>query len=239
MAFPLSPSNLDEYTNNLGTVYQYIAADTKWIIKSQVVTGATGIQGVTGLIGLTGSQGVTGLRGLSGTAGAAGATGSQGVTGSQGIQGSTGLIGSTGIQGDTGLIGSTGTQGVTGLAGVTGFVGHTGIITMSMSNYAGVATGPKGSFEVPFNIKFENVKILSNTTGICILDIYKSDYSTYPTTASIHGSTGLLLNGKIKDSINTNYFSSPTGLAGSIYSVNMLAITGIKSLTLDITYTRY
>ena len=34
MAFPTSPSNGDEYTNALGTVYKYLTADDKWYIIS-------------------------------------------------------------------------------------------------------------------------------------------------------------------------------------------------------------
>ena len=32
MAFPTTPSNGDEYTNALGTVYKYLDADNKWYI---------------------------------------------------------------------------------------------------------------------------------------------------------------------------------------------------------------
>ena len=34
MAFPTSPSNGDEYTNALGTIYKYLTADDKWYIIS-------------------------------------------------------------------------------------------------------------------------------------------------------------------------------------------------------------
>jgi len=32
MAFPTSPSNGDKYTTGFGTVYEYVAADDKWVI---------------------------------------------------------------------------------------------------------------------------------------------------------------------------------------------------------------
>jgi len=32
MAFPTSPSNGDQYTNANGTLYEYVAADDKWVI---------------------------------------------------------------------------------------------------------------------------------------------------------------------------------------------------------------
>ena len=34
MAFPTSPSNGDEYTNALGTIYKYLTTDDKWYIIS-------------------------------------------------------------------------------------------------------------------------------------------------------------------------------------------------------------
>ncbi|KKK88204.1 hypothetical protein LCGC14_2745520, partial [marine sediment metagenome] len=36
MAFPTSPSNGDQYTNALGTIYQYQAADDKWYIVTAI-----------------------------------------------------------------------------------------------------------------------------------------------------------------------------------------------------------
>jgi len=75
MAFPTAPNDGDNYTNALGVQYKYVAADTKWNIVSQAVTGNQGAQGETG------SQGETGL-GFTGSAGSAGDTGVQGVTGS-------------------------------------------------------------------------------------------------------------------------------------------------------------
>lgn len=95
MAFPTSPTDGQTYSNALGTEYLYVAADNKWVIKTQDI-GVTGLQGATGLIGLigntgaqgfTGAQGITGLRGITGLAGAQGATGIRGVTGAQGNDG--------------------------------------------------------------------------------------------------------------------------------------------------------
>ena len=196
MSFPVSPSNLDEYTNGLGTVYRYIAADGKWIIKSQEITGATGlmgptgiggVNGVTGIAGVNGATGSQGVTGLSGTAGAAGATGSQGVTG---------------ISGTAGAAGATGSQGVTGVAGVgitynlynAGNFGSTGAtinLTNGYSQYAtvvdtgstglifvsGGATGSKYSVEFRYNVNqaprgstgikwSPTVPVLSGYTGV-------------------------------------------------------------------------
>ena len=40
MAFPTSPSDTDQYTNALGTVYQYLTADDKWYIITDAATKA-------------------------------------------------------------------------------------------------------------------------------------------------------------------------------------------------------
>lgn len=102
MAFPTTPTDGQEYTNSLGTVFKYTALDNKWNISSFTLTGATGIQGETGLAGLDGTDG------NDGAAGADGATGLQGVPGPQGETGVAGADGSSGSQGETGAAGTDG-----------------------------------------------------------------------------------------------------------------------------------
>ena len=80
MSFPLNPTDSQQYTNGLGTRYQYKAVDDAWKIVSQDV-GVTGAQGSTGSQGVTGVSGVTGIIGVTGLVGV---TGVQGNTGSQG-----------------------------------------------------------------------------------------------------------------------------------------------------------
>jgi hypothetical protein len=72
------------------------------------VTGAQGIQGVTGATGPQGAQGIQGVTG---------ATGPTGSVGPQGVTGATGPTGSVGPQGVTGATGPVGSQGVTGVTG--------------------------------------------------------------------------------------------------------------------------
>jgi len=80
MSFPLFPSDQDLYTNAVGTVYQYSAARTAWLLKYQAnVLGNTGMQGPTGP---QGDVGVTGAFG-----GPPGETGPQGETGVAGASG--------------------------------------------------------------------------------------------------------------------------------------------------------
>lgn len=71
MAFPTSPVDGQKYTTSLGSVYEYVAADNKWI-KAGIdlgVTGPAGDSGATGLQGETGSQGINGDTGPQGLTG--------------------------------------------------------------------------------------------------------------------------------------------------------------------------
>jgi hypothetical protein len=63
MAFPTTPSNGQVYTNSLGTSYQYVMADNKWVLLTQEIQGAqgyTGAQGPNGInYGMTGAINMT------------------------------------------------------------------------------------------------------------------------------------------------------------------------------------
>jgi hypothetical protein len=200
MSFPLNPVNLQEYTNSLGTTYQYIAADTKWVIKTQNI-GLTGLQGETGSQGNPGSQGDTGLQGitgLQGSTGSMGETGAQGVTGLigetgvqgvTGVQGSNGASGNTGLQGETGLQGVTGLQGETGLQGITGLIGETG--AQGIQGVTGLIgnTGIQGVTGLIGNTGIQGVTGLIGATGAsggssAIYSYLTSDLTTSGTTVT-------------------------------------------------------
>lgn len=134
MSFPISPSDGQRYTTSLGTVYEYVASDDKWVLATAEI-GVTGAQGFTGLQGATGLDGAQGIQGDTGIQGAQGDTGAQGETGVEGAQGDTGAQGETGAQGLTGA-GTAGAQGETGVDGSAGAQGETGLQG---------ETGPQGS----------------------------------------------------------------------------------------------
>jgi len=133
VAFPTSPTDGQQYTNNLGTTYEWDSSRTAWLIVSQEITGATGIQGIQGVTGLQGAQGDTGVQGETGLQGHTGIQGDTGIQGITGIQGSTGIQGQTGVQGHTGIQGATGIQGITGIQGNTGVQGDTGLANVGVS----------------------------------------------------------------------------------------------------------
>jgi len=121
MAFPISPSDGQLYTSSLGTVYEYEAANDRWLLSSHVMVGETGLRG------LTGAQGETGLRGLTGA------------------QGETGLRGLTGAQAETGIISGDATLTslvITGnSSGITGIVVNTLYGTSAPPSAAGLPYG--------------------------------------------------------------------------------------------------
>ena len=59
--FPVSPSEGNDYTNVLGTVYTYHT--DHWDITNQVLNQIQGVTGLQGSVGATGLQGVTGIGG--------------------------------------------------------------------------------------------------------------------------------------------------------------------------------
>jgi len=133
MAFPTTPTDGQQYTTSLGTVYEYVSADDKWILSSNTIVGATGPQGPQGV---TGAQGIDGVTGPQGPAGADGVTGAQGIDGVTGPQGETGLFAYTSH--DAGTFGTTGanfdssnglSQNVTLVNG-----GETGVFYVSSMN---------------------------------------------------------------------------------------------------------
>src|SRR6056297_2061575 len=133
MAFPTTPTDGQQYTTSLGTVYEYVSADDKWILSSNTIVGATGPQGPQGV---TGAQGIDGVTGPQGPAGADGVTGAQGTDGVTGPQGETGLFAYTSH--DAGTFGTTGanfdssnglSQNVTLVNG-----GETGVFYVSSMN---------------------------------------------------------------------------------------------------------
>lgn len=70
MSFPLNPSNGEEYTNSLGTIYRFVSSDNAWVISRSSSNICKGVQGITGMNGTTGANGETGALGLQGLTGA-------------------------------------------------------------------------------------------------------------------------------------------------------------------------
>jgi hypothetical protein len=160
-------------------------------------TGATGSQGPTGLQGSQGPQGIQGPTGSTGITGSQGPTGPQGSQGTQGIQGPTGSTGATGSQGPTGPQGIQGVQGVQGVTGATGLGSAERSIQTTFLSIN--AVGLLANVSIPYNATINSWDIFSNVTGSCVVDVLKSDFSSYPTFTSIAGSEKPTLTNQIKN----------------------------------------
>jgi hypothetical protein len=121
MSFPIGPSDLQLYTTPYGAVYQYSAAENKWLKYTMYlgVTGADGVQGVTGVANFIQDPTfptILPCELLWNTVDEALFAGISGVGGhwiqisAGSVQGPTGLVGSTGAFG--GPPGATGVQGL-------------------------------------------------------------------------------------------------------------------------------
>lgn len=215
--------------------------------------GGTGLQGFTGIQGNTGSQGFTGAQGYTGIVGA---TGYQGVTGFQGYTGIAGVTGYQGVTGSIGLTGpqgNTGAQGLTGLMGVTGFQGFTGVQGQSVGvtgtlnvvidgGRAVIGTGVKADISLPFGVKINDWRMISNETGSILIGLLKYTYANYPPTSSnaMHsGATGPTVVAGIKNTGTTAAWGAPTGAVGEIIRVNVDSVTDVKFTTLSLNYTKF
>ncbi len=107
--------------------------------------------------------------------------GPQGYQGNQGGFGPQGVIGNTGSQGPIGVQGAQGNQGNVGAT--------VGTIGISLNgNGAYITTGSKGYINMPYACTITGWQLVSTATGSIVIDVKKSDYSTFPTTNSIAGS---------------------------------------------------
>jgi hypothetical protein len=219
-------------------------------VGPQGSTGSTGIQGYTGIgpqgstglqgSGITGVQGPTGIQGI-GIQGSTGFNGHTGVQGATGLYGPTGILGSTGLRGFTGfgIQGITGIQGVTGLSvqGITGSQGLQGItgtsisvLNFSMSAGIGsVPTGIMGQTVLAFNSYFDSWTLLSDSSSSIKLDVQKSTYANYPSTTSMHGSTGVFINSAYKNTGTTASWSDNSGASGDVIKVILTGTDGTAS----------
>jgi hypothetical protein len=187
MAFPTSPVDGQQYTTSLGTVYEYVAADDKWILVSTTLTGATGVQGVTGVAG---TQGATGL---------------QGETGLQGADGSAGAQGDTGVQGVTGLQGVTGAQGDTGTVSFAQYDAG----TMTTDKNIDWSNGKKQELTVAMGAAGSNIYFTNGTPGANTTLVIDFDVNEVPgfTGLKWSGSNQAVLSGQtgVKDIISVYY----------------------------------
>jgi hypothetical protein len=192
------------------------------LINPDGITGATGIQGVTGPTGSQGIQGVTGPTGLQGIQGITGLDGPTGVTGLQGIQGVTGLDGPTGVTGIQGVTGPTGSQGIQGVTGPTGVTGIQGVTGPTGSQGIQGVTGPTGQ----------------GVTGIIWLNpqgaFSASNYVTFGQSTNYSNSNLVAPRALNILTLSVSLTSAPTGISQRSFTLYKNGVSTALTLTLII-----
>ena len=117
--------------------------------------------------------------------------------------------------------------------------GETAIgITIDGAGYA-ITTGDKGSITIPYNATLSNVTMIADVSGVCIIDIFKSNFSTYPTSSSICSTSKPTISGAIK-SIDSTLAGWDTNIqSGDILDFQVLSASNITKLNLTIGATKY
>ena len=102
-----------------------------------------------------------------------------------------------------------------------------------------ITTGDKGSISIPYNAILNNVTMIADVSGVCVIDILKSNFSTYPTSSSICSTSKPTISGAIK-SIDSTLSSWTTNIQnGDILDFQVLSASGITKLNLTIGATKY
>jgi len=215
--------------------------------------GSPGNDGTDGVSGEQGPQGVQGIQGVAGADGAVGATGAQGppgqdgADGADGAQGPIGATGATGPAGANGIDGAVGPQGPPGNDGEQGPEGPQGPAgrdanatrTINFVIDGGgdlIATGSKGYLVVDAPCVITKWTILGDVSGSAVVDIKRSTYAGFPTTASMVGAG----NKPTLASVQNNQavpasWTSVVIAAGDILEFNVDSATTVTRVTVALT----
>jgi hypothetical protein len=128
---------------------------------------------------------------------------------------------------------------LSGGGGGGGSGGETAIgITIDGAGYA-ITTGDKGSITIPYNATLNNITMIADVSGVCIVDIFKSNFSTYPTSSSICSTSLPTISGAIK-SVDVSLAGWDTNIqSGDILDFQVLSASNITKLNLTIGATKY
>jgi hypothetical protein len=123
--------------------------------------------------------------------------------------------------------------------GTGGGGGETAIgITIDGAGSA-ITTGDKGSISIPYNATLNDVTMIADVSGVCIIDILKSNFSTYPSSSSICSTSKPTISGAIK-SVDASLAGWDTNIqSGDILDFQVLSASNITKLNLTIGATKY
>jgi hypothetical protein len=179
------------------------------------------------------------LQGNQGAQGSVGGSGSNGLQGNQGPQGDIGSNGTQGPQGNVGVQGTIGTNGTQGSQGVQGTGSVNGSLNFIVSNGTSVVTtGVKQWFQVPYNATITDWTITCSPVGSCVLDVKKSNYSSYPTFASITASVQPSIVSAQKATGNTLTGWTTSVSSGDMFEMEVVSVSDCTSILLSLSVTK-
>ena len=121
----------------------------------------------------------------------------------------------------------------------TGSLGKTAIgITIDGAGSA-ITIGDKGSISIPYNATLNSVTMVADVSGTCVIDILKSNFSTYPTSSSICSTSLPTISGAIKSEDSTLSGWNVSIQNGDILNFQVLSASNITKLNLTIGATKY
>lgn len=191
---------------------------------------------------------VPGPAGQDGTTGAQGPMGVPGF-GFDGEDGESYPIAAVGPQGNTGATGAQGATGVSvlvedGLPGEDAFpIPNPPIVVLQQigitvdGSGAVLTTGVKGYKSFPSAGTIVGVRLLADTTGSIVMDIWKDTYANYPPTNadSITSATPPTISASNKSEDNTLSGWTTTVNAGDVFGFNIDSVSTITRIVLEIT----
>ena len=207
------------------STFEFTGGENILFIVAQLPSGTSGTSGTSGINGTNGTNGTSGSSGVSGSNGTSGTSGVNGASGSSGTSGANGTNGTSGANGTSGVNGTNGTNGTSGVNGSSdGVIG----ITIDGAGTA-ITTGIKGYLVIPFNCTIQSWYVVGNTTGSCVVDVWRASGYTIPTSSaqSIAGSEKPTLSSQ---QINTDL--SLSTWTTSLSTGNVLAFTVDSASTL-------
>lgn len=101
-----------------------------------------------------------------------------------------------------------------------------------------ITPGLKGAISIPFGCTIDSWTIIASETGSCVLDIQKSSYANYPTTASITAAAKPTLSAAQKATSSTLTGWTTSIAANDILAFNVDSASTIKRLTISLKITR-
>ena len=103
-----------------------------------------------------------------------------------------------------------------------------------------VTPGLKGTLAVPFGCKITSWTLMADATGSVTLDLWKSNFASYPPTAaqSITGSAKPTISSDVKAQSSSLTGWTTTLEAGDILAFNLDAVSNLTRLSVGLTITR-